>query len=77
MDPKETILSYEDYLKGIPRLKPEEQLRLMEFIATSLKRALSGKRYGHSLMELEGLGADLWNSVDAQRYVDEERKSWA
>ncbi|ELS04205.1 hypothetical protein Xen7305DRAFT_00039330 [Xenococcus sp. PCC 7305] len=27
-------------------------------------------------MELEGLGKDIWQGIDAQEYVDQERSSW-
>ncbi len=30
----------------------------------------------YSVMELEGLGADIWKGIDAQEYVNEERGSW-
>lgn len=29
-----------------------------------------------SLLELEGLGAELWNGTDAQSYVDALRAEW-
>ncbi len=29
-----------------------------------------------SLMELRGLGKELWAGIDAAAYVDEERRSW-
>jgi hypothetical protein len=29
-----------------------------------------------SLLELEGLGAEIWEGVDAQEYVDELRDEW-
>jgi len=29
-----------------------------------------------SLLELEGLGAEIWDGVDAQEYVNELRKEW-
>jgi len=29
-----------------------------------------------SLLELEGLGAEIWNGADAQQYVNELRKEW-
>ena len=29
-----------------------------------------------SLLELEGLGAELWQGVDAQEYVNELRAEW-
>jgi hypothetical protein len=28
------------------------------------------------VMNLEGLGADIWKGVDAQAYVHKERSSW-
>jgi len=30
----------------------------------------------HSLLELEGLGAELWQGRDAQEYVNELRDEW-
>lgn len=29
-----------------------------------------------SLLELEGLGAEIWADVDAKKYVDELRNEW-
>lgn len=29
-----------------------------------------------SILELEGLGRELWSGVDAGRHVEEERTSW-
>jgi plasmid stability protein len=29
-----------------------------------------------SIMELQGLGKDLWRGVDAAAHVESERKSW-
>jgi plasmid stability protein len=29
-----------------------------------------------SLLDLEGLGKEIWEGVDAAEYVDEERRSW-
>ena len=73
---KENIHTYEDWLEAIPKLTPEEQARLMEVIASRLKQTLTDKHSRHSLLELEGLGAEIWKDVDVQHYVEEERKSW-
>jgi hypothetical protein len=27
-------------------------------------------------MELEGLGKEIWQDVDVEKYIDEERNSW-
>ena len=43
---------------------------------TSLKHTLGGKKKRHSLLELEGLGAEIWKGIDAQEYVRKEREAW-
>jgi hypothetical protein len=69
-------LRFDDYVSGIERLKPEEQLSLIEIISARLKKTLKQNKTKHRVTELEGLGADIWKTVDAQRYVSKERKSW-
>lgn len=55
-------------------LSPEEQLRL----AGELSRlaALKGDQQRHSILDLEGLGKDVWNRVDPDTYIAEQRDSW-
>ncbi len=76
MNKEKAQLTYHDYVKGIQGLKPEEQLSLVEIISVRLKKTLGSKKGKHSVMELEGLGADIWKGIDAQEYVNEERGSW-
>jgi hypothetical protein len=33
-------------------------------------------RGSHSLLELEGLGAEIWSGTDAQDYVSQLRGEW-
>jgi len=76
MATKKADLRLDDYIKGVEGLRPEEQLTLIEIISARLKKLLRQKKRNHSVMELEGLGADIWKGMDAQGYVNEERKSW-
>lgn len=69
-------LRYDDYIAGIKDLKPEEQLSLIEVLSTQLKRNLVKEKKRHSIMEIEGLGAEVWKDTDAQEYVRKERQSW-
>ncbi len=69
-------LTYNDYVKGIKELKPEEQLRLIEIISAGLKKTVSGKKGKYKITDLEGLGAEIWHGIDAQDYVHKERSSW-
>jgi len=70
-------LKYNDYLKVVKELNPEEQLNLIEIISAQLKKNIATEKTKHSITELEGLGAGLWKGIDAQKYVQKERESWA
>lgn len=69
-------LTYDDIVVTISNLKPQEQLDLLEFLSSSLRKNLNQKEKEHSLLELEGLGADLWKNIDIEGYVSRERDSW-
>ena len=73
---KTSVPSYDDYVQGIHRLTPEELVNLLECITVTLKQRMAHKYSKHSIMELEGLGAEIWNGIDAQEYVRQERASW-
>lgn len=70
----EALSAREVYELHVKRLPPEERKRLAEMITRAMERSThQGER---SLLELEGLGAELWEGVDAQEYVNELRKEW-
>ena len=69
-------LSYGDYIQGIHQLSPEELVDLLECISATLKQRIGQQPAKHSIMELEGLGAEIWEGIDAQEYVRQERASW-
>lgn len=77
MPDKKEAMTYEDYVRGIQTLKPEEQLSLIELLSAKLKKSVTEKRGKHSILELEGLGAEIWKGIDAQEYVEKERESWS
>ncbi len=69
--------TYYDLVNKVGLLEPEEQINLAEIIFARLKGTLGkGKIRKHSIMELEGLGAEIWKGMDAQEYVSQERNSW-
>jgi hypothetical protein len=65
---------YHDLLDRVERLESQEQLRLLGDIAATLRRRTGGRPA--SILELQGLGKEVWDSVDAQEYVERERASW-
>lgn len=65
---------YQQYIKPIPAT---EQLRLIVLISQQLAiHSEPIKPKMRSLLELEGLGAEIWEGIDAQKYVDELRQEW-
>jgi len=69
-------LTYDDLVASLPLLDPEEQVSLLEALSTVLKKALQPKLHRHSLLELEGLGSDIWSKVTVEEYIHQERDSW-
>jgi len=60
----------------IRKLPVSDRLRLAQRILTDTATEMEVSRKGgpRSLLDLEGLGADLWQSVDAQDYVNRLRE---
>jgi len=67
--------TYEETLERARLLSPEDQARLLEELITDLRQRLENQQY-HSIMELKGLGKELWQGVDVEKYIEEERSSW-
>jgi len=66
---------YERHIKLLPAV---ERLRLLAIVAQDLAAepaevAAQSKR---NIMELHGLGKEIWEGIDAQEYVNELRKEW-
>jgi DNA-binding HxlR family transcriptional regulator len=69
------MATYQEIRRQVENLSPNEQLRLLEELAIMVRRRVLVKPK-RSIMELEGLGKEIWHGLDAQEYVDQERASW-
>jgi hypothetical protein len=65
---------YQDVLRRARRLASTDQLRLLEELAGSLRRQDSEQRR-RSILDLQGLGKEIWRDVEPQEYIDRERNS--
>lgn len=55
-------------------LSEQERKRLLKELSQLVhNKKESGKR---DILDLRGLGKEIWEGIDAQKYVDEERPSW-
>ena len=66
---------YERHIKPLPAA---ERLRLLEITARDLvtQSGTSADQPKRSIMELHGLGKEIWEGIDAQAYVNALRAEW-
>lgn len=65
------------YERLIEPLPPEERLRLLALLANDLAgKTNTPQPREYRLVDLEGLGAEMWQGIDAQEYVDQLRAEW-
>ncbi|MDF5721387.1 MAG: hypothetical protein PUP91_13095 [Rhizonema sp. PD37] len=69
--------TYHEVRRLAESLTPDEQMRLIEDLSRLIRqRVTMTPKPKHSILELRGLGKEIWNGVDAQEYVNQERDSW-
>ena len=67
----------EIYEQHIKPLSTVDRLQLVELIAHGLSAAVSRDvPHSRSLLELEGLGEEIWQGIDPQAYVNKLRNEW-
>jgi len=69
--------AYREVVYQVQQLTDDEKLQLLQDIAAMLRH--QGKAYPrrkHSIKELRGLGKEIWQNMDVEKYIEEERNSW-
>ena len=67
--------TYNQVISEIKTLKLSDQLRLLEEMATLIRKKTS-KTEPRSILELKGKGKNIWKGLNVKAYIDEERSSW-
>lgn len=62
-------------LREAEALSEADQLRLIAQLSARLQAHSSAEK-PVSIVELQGLGREIWQGRDAQEYVDRERSAW-
>lgn len=65
---------YEEVRRSIEGLQTSEQLKLLAELTARLSPADEGR--ARSVLELQGLGKEIWRDIDVDDYIDRERSSW-
>jgi hypothetical protein len=64
---------YEEVRRQVQSLSPAEQRRLLAELSEQIDASPEPTT---SILQLQGLGKDIWADLDAQEYVKQERASW-
>jgi hypothetical protein len=67
--------AYEEVLSRAQSLTPDEQLQLIEELAAIIRRQITA-RPKHSVTEFRRVGKEVWEGIDVEKYIEEERNSW-
>ena len=66
---------YERHIRPLP---PVERLQLLAMVAQDLaaQPGPTVEEPRRNIMDLQGLGKEIWGGIDAQEYVDKLRNEW-
>ncbi len=69
--------TYHEVRRLAESLTPEEQMQLIEDLSKFIRQRVTlTPKPRRRIMELRGLGKEIWKGIDAQEYVNRERGKW-
>ena len=68
-------MTFEAIVEEIRTLSIEERKALINVIVDSLTEPIEPTKK-RSILEFEGLGAEIWDGIDAQEYVNQLSSEW-
>ena len=69
-----TEKEYHELLDRARDLNSDDLLRLAADLEVIARKKTARSR--RSVLDLKGMGKEIWEGMDAQEYVDRERSSW-
>ena len=71
---EERCMSLREIVQEARTLPVEERKQLIKILDDTLTETQAPKK--HSILEFAGRGAEMWDGVDAQEYVNQLRSEW-
>ena len=68
-------MTVNEVLEQAQQLNPEEQKELIKLLVDVVTSDQQPKKQ-RSLLELAGLGAEIWEGIDPQAYINQLRSEW-
>lgn len=70
------MLTLEEIVREVRTLPITERKRLIGLIVDTLTDQEPVPSPKRSILEFEGVGAEIWKGIDAQEYVNQLRSEW-
>jgi hypothetical protein len=70
------MTTLDEVLSASERLSLADQLSLIGLLSERVHRELDRDNEAVDILSLAGLGAELWQQIDADAYLEQERTSW-
>ncbi len=70
------MLTLEDIVREVRTLPIADRKRLIGLIVDTLTDQEPSPSSKRSILEFEGVGAEIWRGIDAQEYVNQLRNEW-
>ena len=69
-------MSLQEMIQEAHRLSPDEIKQLMKALIDLMPESAETEPKQRSILELRGLGKEIWEGIDAQEYVQQLRSEW-
>lgn len=69
-------MTLDQALRASEQLSLPDQLRLISLLSERLRQQVDPTQSTLDILESAGLGAEIWQSIDVDAYIREERASW-
>jgi hypothetical protein len=66
---------YEEVLARVRRLDADAQRHLLRDLTALIEEREAGQGQ-RSILELSGLGKEIWQEIDVDEYLRQERQAW-
>jgi uncharacterized protein (DUF488 family) len=67
---------YSSLISKVKELSLHDQIRLLEQIASLVRHRTEDDTCVHSIFEMRGKNKQVWESIDVNKYINDERQSW-
>jgi hypothetical protein len=71
-----TLAEIVEQAKGLSQQEQKELIKLLVDALAVTESSEGELQREHRFSDLRGLGAEVWQGMDAQEYVDELRNNW-